>query len=83
MNPFYLFRHFAKHAIKDFVCQIHGLFDRLSGRNDPNVDLTLARQSDSSDEARAEIDHSSIDSWQMCIWVKRQIALVRIWRVTS
>lgn len=79
MNLFHLLRHFAKHAIEYLMCQIHGLFDRLSGWHDPDVDLTLARQSDSGNETRAKIDHSPIDSRQMCIWVKHQIALVRPW----
>ena len=79
MNLFYLFRHFAKHAIKNFMGQIYGFFDRLSGWHDPDVDLTLAGESDTSDETSAEINHSPIDSRQMCIWVKHQTALVRLW----
>ena len=83
MNLFHLLRHFAKHAIENFMCQIHGFFDRLSGWHDPDADLTLARQSDTGDEARAQVDHSPINSRQMRIWVKHQTAFVRIWRLTS
>ena len=79
MNLFHLLRHLAKHAIEYLMCQIHGLLDRLSGWHNPDVDLTLARQSDSGNETRAEVDHSPIDSRQMCIWVKHQTALVRFW----
>jgi hypothetical protein len=79
MMLLHLLRHFAKHTIENLVSQINRFFDRLSGWHNPDVDLLLARQSDSGDKARTEIDHSPIDSRQMCIWVEHQIARVRLW----
>ena len=83
MNLLHLLRRFTKHAIEYLMSQIHRFLDRLSRRHNPYVHLSLPGKPDPGHEACAEIDHSPIDARQMSIWIKHQIALVRLWRLAS
>ena len=47
----------------------------MAGGDHPNVDLTPPCQTDACYEASAQVDHSSVDSRQVCVGIEHRISV--------
>ena len=65
-----LCRDFAEDAVEDFVGEIDGLVDGGVDGEDAEVDLALAGEADSGDQARSKVDHGAVEFGHSCIRVE-------------
>ncbi len=56
----------------DFLSHVYRFIDSRSGGNDAHVYLFFACQADACDEARAEVDHASVDARHVGVWIKHE-----------
>jgi hypothetical protein len=63
-------RHLPEHSIENLMRKVNRLVDCLTGGDHPHVYLLLTRQTDTSDETRAQVDHTAIDAGHPCVGVK-------------
>ena len=74
-----LFRCLPEHPVENLMGKVNGFLDGLPGGYHPYVDLPLPSQPDTGNQARAEVDHATVDFRHVGIGVKHHFLTGRCW----
>ena len=62
--------HLAEDTIENIMCEVHGFVDCVTRGNHPHIDLFLACEFQTGDDAGTQIDQGAVCPWQGCIRVE-------------
>lgn len=67
---FYPYWNPPKNTVVYLVGKLHRFVNRIACRDYPDVHLSISCQSDAGNETRTQIDHSSIQFWEVCVGIE-------------